>query len=265
MYLYIQARVQNESQMLNHLSRSVLLLILVGFAALVAAPAGPAYAFPPAGTDAVQISADISFTSRLGQEAISFTGVAAIARSDPYDDGGVQVVDLEMTSLTLGGESVTGPVVITQSTTIPSLGEIRSNQPGQDWPASTYLDVFVEVMAPASPSDTISKYNIDPIHALPTFGGEELTISSWPPNDVPWEASLSPCIPLYPTLPKDVCVTTLSMTMSTVAGVGGFSELPSVLATRSEGPGARAMLVVAGFGVVLAVCAMLLFRRRFAD
>ncbi len=251
--------------MLNHLSRSGLFLFIAGFAALVGAPASPAYAFPPAGTDNVQVSAEISLTSRLGQETISFTGIMAIARSDPYDDGGVQVVDLEMTSLTLGGDSITGPVVITQSTTTQSLGEIRSNQPGQDWPASTYLDVFVEVAAPASPDDTISKYNIEPIHTLPTFGGAELPISSWPPADIPWEADLSPCISLYPTQPKDVCITALTMTLSAVAGVGGFSELPSVLATRSEGPGANVVLVVVGFGVVLAAGAMLLVRRRFAS
>ena len=252
--------------MLNHLSRSVLLLILAGFAALVAGPASPAYAFPPAGMDNVQVSAEVSFTSRLGQETISFTGIMAIARSDPYDDGGVQVVDLEITSLTLGGDSITGPVVITQSTITQSLGEIRSNQPGQDWPASTYLDVFVEVAAPASPGDTISKHNIEPIHALPTFGGAELPISSWPPADIPWEADLSPCISLHPTQPKDVCITALSMTMSTVAGVGGFSELPSVvLATRSGGPGISIVLVVAGFGVALAACATLLAQRRLGS
>ena len=251
--------------MLNHLSRPGLLLILAGFAALVAAPASPAYAFPPAGTDNVQVSAQVSFTSRLGQETIFFTGIAAIVRSDPYDDGGVQVVDLEMTSLTLGGGSVTGPIVITQSTTTQSLGEIRSNQPDQDWPASTYLDVFVEVAVPASPDDTISKHNIEPIHTLPMFEGAELTISSWPPADIPWEADLSPCISLHPTLPKDVCITALSMTMSPVAGVGGFSELPSVLATHSEGLGVSVVLVVAGFGVALAACATLLVRRRFAS
>ena len=251
--------------MLKHLSRSGLLLILAGFAALVAAPASPAYAFPPAGIDHVQVSADVSFTSRLGQETISVTGIATIARSDPYDDGGVQVVDLEITSLSLGGESITGPVVITQSTTTQSLGQIRSNQPGQDWPASAYLDVFVDVVAPASPQDTISKHNIEPIHALPMFAGAELPISSWPPADIPWEASLSPCISLHPTQPKDVCMTALSMTMSAVTGVGGFSELPSVLTTRSEGPGANVVLAVVGFGVVLAAGAMLLVRRRFAS
>ncbi len=251
--------------MLNHLSRSGLLFILAGFAALVAAPASPAYAFPAAGTDNVQVSAEVSFTSRLGQETISFTGLVAIARSDPYDDGGVQVVDLEMISLTLGGDSVTGPVVITQSATTPSLGELRSNQPGQDWPAAAYLDVFVDVAAPASPGDTISKHNIEPIHALPMFGVAELPISSWPPAGIPWEASLSPCISLHPTQPKDVCMTGLTMTMSAVAGVGGLSELPTVLATRSEGLGANVVLVVVGFGVVLAACATLLIRRRIAN
>jgi hypothetical protein len=55
------------------------------------------------------------------------------------------------------------------------------------------------------------------------------------------------------------------MTMSTVAGVGGFSELPSVLATRSEGLGASVVLAVVGFGVALAACATFIIRRRIAS
>ena len=96
-----------------------------------------------------------------------------------------------------------------------------------------------------------------------------MAISSWPPVAIPWKADLSPCISLYPTLPKDVCVTALSMTMSGVSGggtgVGGISELSGVLSTGSGKPGARLMLMIAGLGVALAAGAMVLIRRRLAS
>jgi hypothetical protein len=253
--------------MLHQLYRPVL-LALIGLVLVVGAPERQAYAYPPAGTDDVEVWAQISLTSRLGQETISFAGTASISRSDPYDDGGLQVVDLEIKSLLLGGESVTGSVVITQSSTNQSLGQIRSDQPGEDWPASAHLDVFVDVIAPASPGDTLSKHNNVAIHAVPMYSGEELAISSWPPTAVPWEAAPSPCVPLLPTLPKDVCVTALSMTVSATGaggGVGGHSELSGVLTAQSDGPNARLLLVISSLGAVIVAGGMLLIRRRLTS
>ena len=205
-----------------------LLLVLLG--ALVVMPLRQAYAFPPAGSENVQVTTNISLTSRLGQETISFSGSATISRSDPYIDGGVEVVDLELIFLALGGTSITGPVTITQSDTFPSLGEIRSNQTGQSWPASAYLDIFFDVAAPASPNATITKHNEAAIHVVPMFQGSPISISSWPPSAVPWEADLTPCVSLLPTDPKDVCVTNLSLILSgTNSGeVGGLAELASI-------------------------------------
>jgi hypothetical protein len=189
-----------------------------------------AFAFPPAGTDDVQVVANVSLTSRLGQETINFSGTATILRGNSYMDGGVEVIDLELVSLALAGDSITGPVTITQSSAFQSLGEIRSDQPGQDWPASAYLDLFVDVGAPASPDPTITKHNEVAIRIVPMFGGTPISISSWPPSAVPWEADLSPCVSLLPTLPKDVCVTSLSLSLSgeNAGEVGGLAELASV-------------------------------------
>ncbi len=205
-----------------------LLLVLLG--ALVVMPSQQAHAFPPAGSENVQVMSSVNLTSRLGQETIIFSGSATISRSDPYMDGGVEVVDLELISLALGGNSITGPVTITQSSTIPSLGEIRSNQAGQSWPASAYLDIFIDVGAPASPNATITKHNEAAIHVVPMFQGSSISISSWPPSAVPWEADLTPCVSLLPTDPKDVCVTSLSLVLiGTNSGeVGGLAELASI-------------------------------------
>ncbi len=206
-------------------------LLLLLFVAGLALAAEQAHAYPPAGSETVPITATASLTSRLGQETISFSGIATIARSDPYMDGGVDVVDLELTSLVLSGNSVTGPVTITQSATFPSLGEIRSDQPGQDWPASAYLDIFVDVSAPASPADTITKHNEDAIRVEPMSFGSPLSISSWPPSAVPWETDLTSCVSLLPTVPKDVCVTSLGFVLiggPTDGEVGGLAELARI-------------------------------------
>ena len=213
-----------------HRSLRIALLLLM-FGTALALAAQQAYAFPPAGSDAVPVTVNVSLTSRLGQETINFAGIATISRSDPYMNGGVEVVDLELTSLVLNGNSITGPVTITQSATFQSLGEIRSDQAGQDWPASAYLDIFVDISAPASPTDTITKHNEDAIHVVPMFGGSPISISSWPPSAVPWEASLSSCVSFLPIVPKDVCLTSLSLVMSggpTDGGVGGLAELSRI-------------------------------------
>lgn len=251
--------------MLIPLARLGLVLAFVGVALLFTSLRA-AHALPPAGTDEVQVTAQASVASRLGQETIDFIGTATFVRGAPYNDGGFDVVDVEMTALSLTGESLTGPVTITQNTTTQSLGEIRGASPGQDWPATAYIDVFVDVGAPASPEGTISKHNNDPIRVEPFYQGTPLTITSWPPNAVPWEADLTPCVSLAPVLPKDVCVTALTMTISgESAGVGGFTELP-VLAAPPEGGAPPATWLVAGAGGAIAFVALaFLLRRRLAS
>ncbi len=67
--------------------------------------------------------------SRLRQETIPLEGLVTFVRGDPYLDGDVEVVDVEIVNLNLLGESTTGPVVVSQSETFQSTGEIRSLQP----------------------------------------------------------------------------------------------------------------------------------------
>ena len=231
--------------------RTALLALLLGAAFTLTAQ--QAHAYPPAGSDTVPVTATVSFTSRLGQETILFSGIVTISRSDPYMNGGVEVVDVELTSLALSGNSITGPVTITPSTSFQSLGEIRSDQPGQDWPASAYLDVFVEVAAPASPTTTISKHNEVAIQIVPMIGGSPVSISSWPPLAVPWEADLSPC------------VTSLSMLFNGVPSgeeVGGLAELARIGGADAGNPGVAGGYVLAVLGTAIALLGAFWFMRR---
>ena len=141
----------------------------------------PAYALPPAGTDVLDVVGQVSVVSLLGTETISLAGTMTIVRGDPQLDGGGEVVSAEIVSLSLAGESVTGPVTVSESPTFASSGEIRSLQPPPDqFPASSFFDVFIEVAVPASPSPTVTLHNEAPLHIVPMSGGNEVSLSSWP-------------------------------------------------------------------------------------
>lgn len=182
----------------------------------------------PAGEDMLAVSAQVSVTSRLGSETIPLEGTVTVVRSAPRTDGGLQVVDLEIVSMGLSGMSVTGPIQVSQSSTAQSLGEFRSlAPPPPKFPASSFFDVFFEVVAPASPAPTLTLRNLVPIHMVPVSGGSEVPLASWPPFGVTYRATPTPCVPLVPTQPAEVCVTMVSVTF---AAGGGPTPTPALIA-----------------------------------
>ena len=231
----------------------------VSLAALLVAlllPGPPANALPPAGTDEIYVSGRVSVVSRLGQETIPLTGSATVSRSEPRLENGMEVVDTEIIAMSLTGESLTGPITVSESATRASVGQIRSLQPPPDqFPASSFFDVFVEVTAPASPSPTITLHNETALHLTPTGG----SVQWWPPVGVTYGVTPNPCVPLLPSQPKNVCITNLTMTDD--QAVGGLAELAEISSPRSGardrpatgaavaaglGAGAAAIVVLAG-------------------
>lgn len=178
-----------------------------------------ARALPPAGIDVVDISAEVNVASRLGQEDITMSGSATIVRSEPRVEDGRQVVDLEITAIDLHGQSVTGPVSISASATIPSTGEFRSVDGPDNFPASSFFDIFITVTAPASPDQHITLHNDVPLHLVPMINGNTITIGEWPPTGVPYRSDpIAPAgshceppngpggLPLLPSQPAEVCL-----------------------------------------------------------
>jgi len=202
--LIVQARF-----LLPFLTLGLVALLLVGG---LLPPRATAGGLPPAGTDTLDASAEISVVSLLGAETISFTGTVTIERSDPRIDGGVEVVDAEIVSMDIEGTSVVGPISVTQSVTLASIGEIRSLQSGEKFPASSFFDVFIDVTVPGSPSDPLILHNEEPFRLVPTSGGSEVPLTAWPPTGVTYQGEPDPCIPLLPALPAQVCVTMVSVT-----------------------------------------------------
>jgi hypothetical protein len=153
-----------------------LLAAMIAVAALLGtAPAG---ALPPGGTDTFGVHASVHVTSRLGVETIDFKGTATITRDSPVMDGGVEVSQVELTSMELEGFSFVGALEVTESPTLDSVGELRSNQAGQEFPATLSLDVFLEVNVPANPGGVLPLHNDVILH----FVSGDITV--WPPDGV---------------------------------------------------------------------------------
>lgn len=222
------------------LARWPLLLFIIGavvVGASLLSQASPAEGGTPGGQDVLSVTALVGVTSRLGSEVIPFEGTVTIDRSDPRMDGGIQVVDLAINSLSLSGTSIIGSVSATESQTLPSVGEFRSLQPlPNKFPASSFFDVFFEVSAPASPSPTITLRNVDAIHLVPDLAGSEVPLYTWPPFSVTYGATPNPCVPLLPTQPAEVCVTMVSVTFGEQGGPTGPIEDPPTFSVAPHGP-----------------------------
>ncbi|OGO51099.1 MAG: hypothetical protein A2148_07000 [Chloroflexi bacterium RBG_16_68_14] len=183
---------------------------LVGVGFLLLSPA--ARALPPAGEDFLHVRAEVGIESRLGQETVFLVGTVGIEREDPRMEGGMEVADLVIGSLSLEGQSLTGPVSVSQSATRVSSGEIRSLQPSAQFPATSFFDVFFDVRVPASPprNNPLPLHNEVPLHLVPVPDG---SVDAWPPVGETYQAQPDPCVPLLPSLPAEVCVTSLSVTL----------------------------------------------------
>lgn len=189
----------------------LLTLIVVGTFVLTQS----ASALPPAGSDTFNVSAEVSVESRLGEETIPLTGTFGVDRSDPVidEDTGVEVVTMEIVSIELEGESLTGAVEVFANPGFTSHGELRSLQvPPDQFPADSFFDIFVEAAIPTSGSrSSPTVHNELPIHLIPIDSGEQTSLDEWPPTGVTYEAEIDECIPLLPELPAEICVDAVSI------------------------------------------------------
>ncbi|MEX2158497.1 MAG: dockerin type I repeat-containing protein [Dehalococcoidia bacterium] len=158
--------------------------VLLAVLALGVISFSSADALPPAGLDVFNVTAQIDVQSRLGAETINMTGTVTIERADPHMEGSVEVSDLELTDMLLQGPSVIGNIVVTENPTLVSPGELRSSQPGSDFPASAFIDAFVNVTIPANPNPTQLLHNDMELRLIPMSGGSEVPLQSWPPLGV---------------------------------------------------------------------------------
>jgi hypothetical protein len=101
-------------------------------------------------------------------QTIELVGPALIMRSDPELDGDVYVVRTEIVEMELRGTSSFGPVIVRESADRDSTGEVRQQEVGQDFPADSFFDVFVEVELPDL---DLTLHNEEPMRMSTTLRG----------------------------------------------------------------------------------------------
>jgi hypothetical protein len=119
--------------------------VTVGDPALTTASFGPA-AYPPAGRDEFPSGALLSVELLDGSMVhVTLNGPSAIQRGEPRDAGGLQVIDTELLSMNLSGVSPMGPLMLRESPTLPSHGQVKQRSAGADFPADSFFDVFFDI------------------------------------------------------------------------------------------------------------------------
>ncbi len=114
--------------------------------------------YPPAGEDrfentraTVEIEVTLPGVAALPfvkqTETVELEGPMLVLRSDPQDADGDGLVDIEteIVELTLTGTSSFGPIEVRQSPDRRSMGLVEQQEPGQDTPADSFFDIFLEV------------------------------------------------------------------------------------------------------------------------
>lgn len=222
--------------------------------ALGVLPSLPARALPPAGTDILNVSGEIVGSSRLGSETIPISGTLTVQREAPHLEGDVEVVDFEVIAIDITGQSVTGTINITANPGFAvSTGEIRSLQASPMYPASSFFDIFLNVMIPASPLSTnpLTRHNEEVLHVVPMESGLEVPIDAWPPIGFSFEAEPNPpaqagsepqtfpvgephCtsgLPLLPALPAKLCLDSVTIVVE-----GATTPTPTTTPTQTPTP-----------------------------
>jgi len=134
-----------------------------------------ALCYPPAGLDYMDpTTATIELEIiDMFNEVLTFEGPTTVSRSDPYDPGDGRIkIDTEIVSMELTKTSVNiGEIMIIESPSKESSGAVQQLSSGEDFPADSFFDVYVEIQTPFG-----TLHNDDPvfmyatIHSIPPWG-----------------------------------------------------------------------------------------------
>lgn len=126
----------------------------------------------------------------VGVETVMVNGSTSVNRSNPYDPGdGHWKIDTEIISMNLEGTSaLVGEITIIESPTRASNGTIQQQVAGEDFPADSFFDVFVEINTtlpfPLSTLHTDEPLPMDAvIFSIPPW--EAIYIPPDPPIEIP--------------------------------------------------------------------------------
>jgi hypothetical protein len=108
-------------------------------------------AYPPAGTDNLQINGrgQLMILNPPGAYSFDASGSIEIYRGNPYDPGdGLMQIDMQISSMNMTGMTGPGQINLSQETTPPSGGQVKQTSSGMDFPAQSFFDIYYTVNLP---------------------------------------------------------------------------------------------------------------------
>lgn len=134
-----------------------------------------------AGSDLLPVVVTANVESLLGNDRVVVTGWIEVERGTPRAEDGRSVVDLEVVRADLIGPSRLGAVTVGERPQYTSRGEIRALQAGAQFPAASFIDLFIDVSIPSSTLGPIALHNEIPFHMGLQSNGQALPLEAWPP------------------------------------------------------------------------------------
>jgi len=163
------------------------------------------------------------------------TGWMELDIGAPRTEKGREVVDVQLAQLHLTGASQLGLVTVSERNdgVHVSQGEIRSLQSVAQFPALSYLDLYVDIAAPYAPVGALWLHTDDALRLVPWENEGEASLTRWPPFGVQYRKADqgTACVPLFDdsgiALKLGLCISDLSLDIA--------PDLPSFSVGR-DGP-----------------------------
>jgi len=145
----------------------------------------PDPSFPPAGVDILDpVTGSVSLQNQSGAvETVPLTGSMTIQREEPVETDTIGTFQAEIVSMELSGDSASLGLVTVNLVPYPrSTGKtIGSPEPGNDFPADSFFDVFVEIDLPGlcgSNNQPLPLQSLG-INSVPPWGDTYETQPGW--------------------------------------------------------------------------------------
>ena len=172
-------------------------LIFIG--SIVMGSEQPARAGAPSeqtSVDVLPVVAIVEAVSLLGEDTVILPGWLEVRRQPSRLEGATEVADLEIVNLELRGASRLGLVSVVErpdeGEAYRSTGEIRSLQPGTLLPASSFIELSLDLDLPATIIGPLQLHNETPLRLVPTADGDAAPPDAWPPLRATYERIPAP-------------------------------------------------------------------------
>jgi len=160
--------------------------VFVGMAGVMMPAVSFGAVFPAGGTDIIPTRGAMSMNvPGLGNGTVEMTGTSTVQRQNPCvgcGPGGRTKIETEIIAMSLTGNSSTlGAIVLNESPTKVSSGQVTEQSPGVNFPADSFFDIFFEIQTSQGLLHNDDSVRVGAIiNSLPHHNGE--THSAGPIN-----------------------------------------------------------------------------------